>query len=70
MWKRDHGWFSTAKPGDEQISLKEHVERPTGRMALVELSGIGRSEMVRSIPRGVDKSMLSGPSVVSAFSQC
>ena len=27
---RDRDWFSTAKPGDEQISLKEHVERPMG----------------------------------------
>ena len=26
---RDRDWFSTAKPGDEQISLKEHVERVT-----------------------------------------
>ena len=35
------------------------------------LSGIDRSEMVQSIPRGVDKSMQSsGPSFVSAFSQC
>ena len=24
-------WFSTTKPGDEQISLKEHVERLTER---------------------------------------
>ena len=23
-------WLSTAKPGDEQICLKEHVERLTG----------------------------------------
>ena len=37
----------------------------------MELSRIDRSEMVQSIPRGVDKSMLSsGPSLVSAFSQC
>ena len=31
---RDRDWFSTAKPGDEQISLKEHVERLMGRRAL------------------------------------
>ena len=37
----------------------------------MELSGIDRSELVQSSPRGVDKSMLSpGISSVSAFSQC
>ena len=33
--KRDRGWFSTSKLGDEQIILKEHVERLTERGALV-----------------------------------
>ena len=28
---RDRDWFSTAKPGDEQISLKDDVERLTVR---------------------------------------
>ena len=41
-------WFSTAKPGDEQISLKEDVERPTEtaerrRRHHEELSGVARS---------------------------
>ena len=40
--KRDRGWFSTAKPGDEQISLKEHVERQTERRALRTPCGIER----------------------------
>ena len=28
--RRDRGWFSTAKSGDEQVSLKAHVEYLTG----------------------------------------
>ena len=38
--KRDRGWFSTAKLGDQQISLKEHVERLMGRRALGTPCGI------------------------------
>ena len=31
-------WFSTAKFGDEQISLKEHVERLTGETVFILMS--------------------------------
>ena len=58
--KRDRGWFNTAKPGDEQISLKEHVECLTGDWHWehhVELSGIDRSEWC--IPRDMFESRIS-----------
>ena len=57
-------WFITAKLGDEQISLKKHVERLTEeaerrRRHRGELRGVDRCDMEQSTPRGLDKSMLS-----------
>ena len=45
---RDRDWFSTAKPGDEQISLKGHVERLTEekRMTLMTSCGIERYRLL------------------------
>ena len=44
---RDRDWFSTAKPGDEQISFKEHVDSLTGdRMTLMTPCGIERYRLL------------------------
>ena len=64
--ERDQGnglgnaWFKTAKPGDEQISWKEHVERMMEGQtdAGCTMGHRAVSSAVRG-PSGVDKSMLS-----------
>ena len=56
-------WFSTAKPGDEQISLKEHVERLTEE-------AVSSAVMRQSIPGAWINPCCPQVILSSAFSQC